>query len=230
MASDEPPFLKFPLTVLLSCGQSRIPVYSYRLAFKMNPIFVSQMRFLHKSRFPPLSFSIQFSPHNLRGTYFRSSKHTMSTMSTRECAAIVVGAGPAGVAVMGNLLERQLGPIAWVDPTFESGRVHRKYREVPRLVVRADCKCFDNTTNALNQQQYQSGALPGLRYRRATFQDSDREHPAAQCIHNHGQAGSGEDMSLELRSRYGPGAYRWSQEDGASGRMPWICHSSQLER
>ena len=56
----------------------------------------------------------------------------MSTMSTRECAAIVVGAGPAGVAVMGNLLERQLGPIAWVDPTFESGRVHRKYREVPR--------------------------------------------------------------------------------------------------
>ncbi|KAJ5577837.1 uncharacterized protein N7459_006801 [Penicillium hispanicum] len=52
-------------------------------------------------------------------------------MATRKCAAVVVGAGPAGVAVVGNLLERQLGTIAWVDPTFEAGRVERKYREVP---------------------------------------------------------------------------------------------------
>ncbi|KAJ5250393.1 hypothetical protein N7489_000803 [Penicillium chrysogenum] len=52
-------------------------------------------------------------------------------MATRKCAAVVVGAGPAGVAVMGNLLERQLGTIAWIDPSFEAGRVHSKYREVP---------------------------------------------------------------------------------------------------
>ncbi|KAJ5458281.1 hypothetical protein N7475_009669 [Penicillium sp. IBT 31633x] len=52
-------------------------------------------------------------------------------MATRKCAAVVVGAGPAGLAVMGNLLERQLGTIAWVDPSFEAGRVHSKYREVP---------------------------------------------------------------------------------------------------
>ncbi|KAF7713888.1 Uncharacterized protein PECH_006743 [Penicillium ucsense] len=52
-------------------------------------------------------------------------------MATKKCAALVVGAGPAGVAAMGNLLARQLGAIAWVDPSFESGRVHRKYREVP---------------------------------------------------------------------------------------------------
>ncbi|KAJ5563663.1 FAD-dependent pyridine nucleotide-disulfide oxidoreductase [Penicillium sp. DV-2018c] len=52
-------------------------------------------------------------------------------MATRKCAAVVVGAGPAGVAVMGNLLERQLGTIAWIDPSFEGGRVHAKYREVP---------------------------------------------------------------------------------------------------
>ncbi|KAJ5082039.1 hypothetical protein N7532_011082 [Penicillium argentinense] len=52
-------------------------------------------------------------------------------MATRKCAAVVVGAGPAGVAVVGNLLERQLGAVAWIDPSFESGRVHRKYREVP---------------------------------------------------------------------------------------------------
>ncbi|CRL29259.1 FAD-dependent pyridine nucleotide-disulphide oxidoreductase [Penicillium camemberti] len=52
-------------------------------------------------------------------------------MATRKCAAVVVGAGPAGVAVMGNLLERQLGAITWIDPSFEAGRVHSKYREVP---------------------------------------------------------------------------------------------------
>ncbi|CAL5868638.1 uncharacterized protein PFLUO_LOCUS2865 [Penicillium psychrofluorescens] len=52
-------------------------------------------------------------------------------MTSRTCAAVVVGAGPAGVAAVGNLLERQLGTIAWIDPTFEAGRVNRKYREVP---------------------------------------------------------------------------------------------------
>lgn len=50
----------------------------------------------------------------------------------QKCAAVVVGAGPAGLAVVGNL-ERQLGgKIAWVDPYFQAGRVGRKYREVPR--------------------------------------------------------------------------------------------------
>lgn len=53
-------------------------------------------------------------------------------MTARKCAAVVVGAGPAGVAAVGNLLECQLGSIAWIDPSFEAGRVHRKYREVPR--------------------------------------------------------------------------------------------------
>ncbi|PYH99503.1 hypothetical protein BO71DRAFT_405289 [Aspergillus ellipticus CBS 707.79] len=51
---------------------------------------------------------------------------------SQKCAAVVVGAGPAGLAVMGNLLEKQLGgKIAWVDPLFQGGRVNRKYREVP---------------------------------------------------------------------------------------------------
>ncbi|KAL2854298.1 pyridine nucleotide-disulfide oxidoreductase-domain-containing protein [Aspergillus pseudoustus] len=51
--------------------------------------------------------------------------------SPKKCAAIVVGAGPAGLAVVGNLLEQQLGKIVWVDPFFQAGRVHSKYREVP---------------------------------------------------------------------------------------------------
>ncbi|KAL4774072.1 hypothetical protein BDW60DRAFT_215494 [Aspergillus nidulans var. acristatus] len=48
-----------------------------------------------------------------------------------RCAAVVVGAGPAGLAVVGNLLEKQLGNIVWVDPLFQGGRVDLKYREVP---------------------------------------------------------------------------------------------------
>lgn len=52
-----------------------------------------------------------------------------------RCAAVVVGAGPAGLAAVGNLMERQLaGKIAWVDPYFQAGRVNRQYREVPRCV------------------------------------------------------------------------------------------------
>ncbi|KAJ5677391.1 uncharacterized protein N7477_003024 [Penicillium maclennaniae] len=78
-------------------------------------------------------------------------------MASRKCAAVVVGAGPAGVAVMGNLLERQIGTIAWIDPSFESGRVHRKYREVP-------------------------SPLPGLRHSYSALQDRHRELMSSQCI------------------------------------------------
>lgn len=51
---------------------------------------------------------------------------------SQRCATVVVGAGPAGVAVVGNLLEKQPGAkIAWIDPSFQAGRLC-KYREVPR--------------------------------------------------------------------------------------------------
>ena len=45
--------------------------------------------------------------------------------------AIVVGAGPAGLAAVGTLLEQQVTPLLWVDPAFNGGRLHR-YGEVPR--------------------------------------------------------------------------------------------------
>ncbi|PNS18656.1 hypothetical protein CAC42_5195 [Sphaceloma murrayae] len=46
-------------------------------------------------------------------------------------AAVVVGAGPAGICAVGNLLERKVNPILWVDDEFNGGRVNRNYREVP---------------------------------------------------------------------------------------------------
>ncbi|TKA67580.1 hypothetical protein B0A55_10180 [Friedmanniomyces simplex] len=48
-----------------------------------------------------------------------------------EYEAVVVGAGPAGVTCVGNLLERKVAPILWVDDGFDGGRMNRKYREVP---------------------------------------------------------------------------------------------------
>lgn len=47
--------------------------------------------------------------------------------------AVVVGAGPAGLAVVGSLLQHlpQRHEQLWVDPYFDGGRVNAKYRQVP---------------------------------------------------------------------------------------------------
>jgi NADPH-dependent 2,4-dienoyl-CoA reductase/sulfur reductase-like enzyme len=48
-------------------------------------------------------------------------------------AAVVVGAGPAGLAVVGNLLEKDsTGKILWIDRDFRGGRISCSYREVSR--------------------------------------------------------------------------------------------------
>lgn len=46
--------------------------------------------------------------------------------------AIVVGAGPAGLATVGTLLDEDVKPILWVDEKFQGGRLNARYREVPR--------------------------------------------------------------------------------------------------
>ncbi|KAI1740511.1 hypothetical protein F4680DRAFT_90177 [Xylaria scruposa] len=60
-----------------------------------------------------------------------------SAASLPSTSAVVVGAGPGGITVIGNLLEHgaelqtdQRGLI-WVDPHFQGGRVNSRYREVP---------------------------------------------------------------------------------------------------
>lgn len=54
------------------------------------------------------------------------------SIKDRKYEAVVVGAGPAGLAVVGNLLEQKKSPILWVDDRFNGGRLDRYYREVPR--------------------------------------------------------------------------------------------------
>jgi cation diffusion facilitator CzcD-associated flavoprotein CzcO len=65
-------------------------------------------------------------------------------MNSQKYSAVVVGAGPAGIAVVGNLLEMGLSKIAWVDPYFDGGRINRQYREVPRY----------DTSSASSQRMY----------------------------------------------------------------------------
>lgn len=54
-------------------------------------------------------------------------------------AAVVIGAGPAGIAAVGNLLERlpkEAGQIVWIDKFgFRGGAIHR-FPRVPRYVKR----------------------------------------------------------------------------------------------
>ncbi|KAH7145681.1 pyridine nucleotide-disulfide oxidoreductase-domain-containing protein [Dactylonectria estremocensis] len=61
--------------------------------------------------------------------------------------SIVVGGGPCGLAVVGNLLEqRPNGRQLWVDPVFKAGRVGDRYREVPS---NTKVELFDNFATAL---------------------------------------------------------------------------------
>ncbi|KAH8789424.1 pyridine nucleotide-disulfide oxidoreductase-domain-containing protein [Hyaloscypha sp. PMI_1271] len=53
------------------------------------------------------------------------------SIQNRKYEAVVVGAGPAGLAAVGNLLEQRKAPILWVDDQFHGGRLDKYYREVP---------------------------------------------------------------------------------------------------
>lgn len=64
----------------------------------------------------------------------QSRRLSSSKQPEQKYEAVVVGGGPAGLAVVGNLLERDLKPILWVDQKFSGGRLDQFYREVPRYV------------------------------------------------------------------------------------------------
>jgi len=61
--------------------------------------------------------------------YFSQAK---MLLADQRYEAVVVGSGPAGVAVVGNLLEQKKSPILWVDDELSGGRLNKYYREVPR--------------------------------------------------------------------------------------------------
>ena len=51
--------------------------------------------------------------------------------AVEEFGAVVVGAGPAGLAALGKLLDEGVTNIAWMDDKFAGGRLNARYREVP---------------------------------------------------------------------------------------------------
>lgn len=164
---QNPPF-GFP-AVLAVCGlllfryPNESPFLRYTFAFNLNPAFPS--------------FSAFDSSFELYLAFFhRLHIYQLLNMATRKCAAVVVGAGPAGVAVMGNLLERQLGTIAWIDPSFESGRVHRKYREVPRFV--------STRSRAFAATDRQFTATPRSHSSRPTLQPCNPSEPSLRTHAN----------------------------------------------
>jgi hypothetical protein len=53
-----------------------------------------------------------------------------ATGSMDQYKAAVIGAGPAGLAVVATLLDQECIPILWIDPNFEAGRLSN-YLEVP---------------------------------------------------------------------------------------------------
>ena len=61
-----------------------------------------------------------------------SGTPAMRSSSSLKYDAVVVGAGPAGIAVVGQLLKQKKAPILWVDELFQGGRLDRHYRKVPR--------------------------------------------------------------------------------------------------
>ncbi|RQM06011.1 hypothetical protein DH86_00002561 [Scytalidium sp. 3C] len=67
----------------------------------------------------------------LNGQCIRSFSEGAPANTNRRYEAVVVGAGSAGIAVVGNLLEQQKRPIFWVDDRFHGGRLDKYYRKVP---------------------------------------------------------------------------------------------------
>ncbi|KAJ8109951.1 hypothetical protein ONZ43_g6002 [Nemania bipapillata] len=63
--------------------------------------------------------------------------YSATATSLPSSSAVVVGAGPGGITVVGNLLEHgaelqtDQQKLVWVDPHFQGGRVNARYREVP---------------------------------------------------------------------------------------------------
>ncbi|PQE33166.1 pyridine nucleotide-disulfide oxidoreductase-domain-containing protein [Rutstroemia sp. NJR-2017a WRK4] len=68
--------------------------------------------------------------HTMQRSY-SNEKVNASPELDSKFSAVVVGAGPAGIAVVGNLLEQAKSPILWVDEQFQGGRLNKYYREVP---------------------------------------------------------------------------------------------------
>ena len=62
----------------------------------------------------------------------------------------VIGAGPAGIAAVGKLLDKGIAPekIAWIDPAFAAGDLGQKWRSVSSNTIAGTFLSFLNHSDA----------------------------------------------------------------------------------
>ena len=83
----------------------------------------------------------------------------------------VIGAGPAGIAAVGRLLDHGIAPaeIAWIDPQFTAGDIGGKWRAV-----------HSNTRVALFVDYF--NASPSFRFAEAPHLELNEIHPEHTCL------------------------------------------------
>jgi len=123
-----------PSAQILRFSSSTCPRYLLPKSKQLStPILVARRSFHDNSTKRP-----RYSANELAVPQIRSLRTDVEQVA-KKYEAIVVGAGPAGLAVVGNLLERDVKPILWVDDKFSGGRLNEFYREVPRYAVAVPC-------------------------------------------------------------------------------------------
>ncbi|CAD6446195.1 f9069557-a81f-456d-aa9f-8621c3ac807c [Sclerotinia trifoliorum] len=134
----------------------------------------------------------------------------------KRYGAVVVGSGPAGLAVVGNLLEQKKGPVLWIGDAreFGGGRLHQKYRAVPS---NTKVKFFSMFAEALEpfQQIIKDTATPNAY---SLLKDLDQE----KTCHIAEAAGLGLMLARGLDESKGVNRFRhgrlrsayWSNDNG----------------
>lgn len=85
---------------------------------------------------------------------FAAARSSLCLMLERVA---VIGAGPAGVAIVGNLLElpHKVGSIVWIDPLFTAGRLAR-YTNVPSNTKLSLFKKYAEACESFDAKQFKS--------------------------------------------------------------------------
>ena len=108
---------------------------------------ISQLR-VHSARPFFLAISALNTPQHCSQ---KTSQRYSSTKHPTRYEAVVVGAGPAGVAAVGFLLENKKSPVLWVDDRFHGGRLDKAYREVPANTKVKRFMSFADSTKAFRE-------------------------------------------------------------------------------
>lgn len=119
--------------IICTVGKLTLPPLPPRRTIHSTPplAYISRTQELQ----PRISFLGPTTSQHWQSPSTRTTKKRFFTVNIArkmvEYQAIVLGAGPAGIAVVGNLLDQKVKPILWIDDKFAGGRLNEKYREVP---------------------------------------------------------------------------------------------------